>query len=284
MDLGVSVVIPTFNRCSLVTRTLDSLLTQTHKDFEVIVVDDGSVDRTKESVEPYVGRTIRYTRTPHRGTPFAWNLGVNEAREEFVFLSGDDVVVDSHCLSALAAALDRVDAKTFGAVAPRLVYTLNVHSSAVGNAGAYAHIEPWSGDVAGSFDVEAKEVVEVPILHGYSMIRKSAFLDVGGFDERTYTGNYWREETDLWLRFKRKGYKLYYQPKAKIYCQKSLTRGGQWSNVGEKRSLYEYYVVRNHRNYLKKFYGKERFFMLPTFIIRRMYEWLMQMHAHVQHH
>jgi hypothetical protein len=208
---------------------------------------------------------------------------VRKAKYEYVFLTGDDVVLDPDCLKSLVSSLKLVDRRDFGAVAPRLVYTLDVNNLAVKNDAVYAHIEPWSGDVAGSYDVDSGGLVEVEIVHGYSLIRKRAFLDVGGFDERTYSGNYWREETDLWLQFKRKGYRLYYEPRAKVYCEKSLKRGGQWSNVGENRLLYEYHVVRNHRNFLKKFYGRQTFFMLPAFIVRRMYVGLLQMHAHVQH-
>ncbi|MDH5779835.1 MAG: hypothetical protein OEZ29_04490, partial [Candidatus Bathyarchaeota archaeon] len=113
-------------------------------------------------------------------------------------------------------------------------------------------------------------------IHGYSLISKKAFLEVGGFDAKTYKGNFWREETDLWLRMKQKGYKLYYQPEAKIYCQKGATQGGQWSNVKESLLLYEYYVLRNHRAFLKKFYGKKSYLMLPPFIIRRFLERLSQ--------
>jgi GT2 family glycosyltransferase len=128
-----------------------------------------------------------------------------------------------------------------------------------------------TGDIAGSFNVSGEDVMEVAILHGYSLMGKEAFFNVGGFDEKTYRGNYYREETDLWLRFRMKGYRLYYEPKARVYCQKSLTRGGQWSNVNGSLLAYEYYVLRNQDKFLKKFYGRKRLLMLPTFTLRRLY-------------
>lgn len=94
---------------------------------------------------------------------------------------------------------------------------------------------------------------------------------------RKHRGNYYREETDLWLRLKNKGYRLCYEPRAKIYCQKRTKKGGQWSNVGENLLTYEYYVIRNHKEFLRKFYGKRRFFMLPAFVIRRLYVRLLQL-------
>jgi len=259
-------------------------MTQTYKEFEVTIIDDGSTDETKNVVQPYLTKNIRYIKTAHKGSPYTWNLGVRKSKHSHILLTGDDVVLDPNCLSALAEATKTVDKRTLGAIAPRLIYTADLRNPAEEEADKkYAYIDPCTGDIAGSFNVKANKILEVPILHGYSLVQKEAFIDIAGFDEKTYKGNYYREETDLWLRLKSKGYKLYYNPKAKIYCQKSLTRGGQWSNVGGKLLTYEYYVIRNHKEFLKKFYGKERFFMLPTFIIRRLYTGLLQMHARIQY-
>jgi glycosyltransferase involved in cell wall biosynthesis len=277
--LQLSVAIPTFNRSFTITKTLDSLLRQTHKEFEVIIVDDGSTDATESVVQPYLRRNIRYIKTAHHGTPHAWNLGVEESQQDFVFLLGDDVTLEPDCLAILNRTIETVDKRNLGAVAPRLIYAPNITNPTQGRAyRKYAYLQKSTGDVAGSFNVEAQKTVEVPILHGYSVVQKEAFSNVGRFDEKTYTGNYYREETDLWLRFGIKGYKLYYEPRAKIYCQKSLTKGGQWSNVNGKLLTYEYYVIRNHSKFLHKFYGKQRLLMLPTFTIRRLYTRLTELH------
>lgn len=270
--MRVSVVIPTFNRCFTLPQTLNSLLYQTHKEWELIIVDDGSTDETRKVIQPYITENIRYIRTPHRGTPYAWNLGVKKSKHNYVFLTGDDVILHPSCLTMLTKAAQLVSDKHFGAIAPRLIYTADLANPDEEKADKkYAYIDPCTGDIAGSFNITMKKIQEVPIIHGYSLVRKEAFLDIGGFDEKTYKGNYYREETDLWLRLKHKGYKLYYEPKAKIYCQKGLTKGGQWSNVKESLLVYEYYVLRNQKAFLKKFYGKKTYFMLPPFIIRRLF-------------
>jgi len=281
----VSVILPTFNRCFTLPQTVDSLLSQTHKEWELIIIDDGSTSDTEKVIQPYITENIQYVKTPHRGTPYAWNLGVKKSKHSYLFLTGDDVILHPNCLAMLAETLQSVENKNLGAITPRLIYTADLTNPEEEKADKkYAYIDPYTGDVAGSFNIKMKKTQEVPIIHGYSLVRKEAFLDIGGFDEKTYKGNYYREETDLWLRLRNKGYKLYYEPKAKIYCQKSLTRGGQWSNVGGKILTYEYYVIRNHKEFLKKFHGKERFFMLPTFIIRRLYVRLVQTYERIQNH
>lgn len=275
----MSVAIATFNRSFTITKTLDSLLKQTCKEFEIIIIDDGSTDATENVVQPYLQRNIQYIKTVHCGTPHAWNLGVDQSEQDFVFLVGDDVTLEPDCLTILNRTIETVDKHKFGAVAPRLIYAPDITNPTQGRPHKkYAYLQTYTGDVAGSFNVEAQKTVEVPILHGYSIVQKEAFFNVGGFDEKTYKGNYYREETDLWLRFSFKGYKLYYEPRARIYCQKSLTRGGQWSNVNGKLLAYEYYVIRNHRKFLNKFYGRQRLLMLPTFIIRRLYTRLIELH------
>lgn len=276
--VNISVVIPTFNRATVITHTINSLLAQTHKEWELLIIDDGSTDETDKVVEQYLAGNITYTRTAHRGTPHAWNLGVKRSKTDHVLLTADDVILHPNCLKTLLETIQKLPPQNLGAIAPKLIYTKDITEAEEEGRPTkkYARVDPISGDVVGSFNIETQKTLELPIVHGYSLISKKAFLQVGGFDEKTYQGNYWREETDLWLRIKEKGYKLYYQPKAKIYCQKGATQGGQWSNVKENLFLYEYYVLRNHRAFLKKFYGKKRYLMLPPFVMRRFLERLRQ--------
>jgi GT2 family glycosyltransferase len=274
----IAVIIPTFNRATVITHTIDSLRAQTHKEWELLIIDDGSTDETRNVVRQYSSENVTYTRTAHRGTPYAWNFGVERSKTDYVFLTADDVILHPNCLKTLADTTRKLPAEKLGAIAPKLIYTRDPTRPTEKEKAVrkYARIDPVTGDVTGSFNIETQKILELPIIHGYSLISRKAFLEVGGFDEKTYKGNFWREETDLWLRMRQKGYKLYYQPEAKIYCQKGTTQGGQWSNVKESLLLYEYYVLRNHRAFLKKFYGNKSYLMLPPFAIRRFLERLSQ--------
>jgi glycosyltransferase involved in cell wall biosynthesis len=88
-ELHVSVVIPTYNRANLIVRSLRSVLVAIVPGDEVIVVDDGSTDDTRQILEPYRDR-IRYLLAPHRGVGAARNCGVAEARNPLVAFNDSD--------------------------------------------------------------------------------------------------------------------------------------------------------------------------------------------------
>jgi glycosyltransferase involved in cell wall biosynthesis len=86
----VSVIIPTYNSASYIIEAVESVLNQTYKDFEVIVVDDGSTDNTHTLLEPYLDR-IMYRFQENRGESIARNEGIRIAQGEYItFLDSDD--------------------------------------------------------------------------------------------------------------------------------------------------------------------------------------------------
>jgi glycosyltransferase involved in cell wall biosynthesis len=88
----VSVIIPAYNRANIVRETVDSVLCQTYADFEVIVVDDGSTDNTREVMATYVDPRVRYFYKTNGGLSSARNFGLSEATGEYIaFLDSDDV-------------------------------------------------------------------------------------------------------------------------------------------------------------------------------------------------
>jgi glycosyltransferase involved in cell wall biosynthesis len=88
----VSVVIATYKRAGLVPRAIDSVLRQTFQDFEIIVVDDGSPDNTKEVVASVADKRIRYIRhEKNKGLPAGRNTGIRAAMGRYIaFLDDDD--------------------------------------------------------------------------------------------------------------------------------------------------------------------------------------------------
>lgn len=87
----VSVILPTYNRAHLLPRALSSVLSQTFRDFEVRIVDDGSTDGTGAVVAGFADPRLWYTRIDHRGCAAAMNRAIGDAHGEWVaFLDDDD--------------------------------------------------------------------------------------------------------------------------------------------------------------------------------------------------
>jgi glycosyltransferase involved in cell wall biosynthesis len=87
----VSVVIPTYNCARFLGQTIDSALRQAYRDFEIIVVDDGSTDDTQQVVAVY-GKTIRYVYQSNQGASAARNVALSIASGEFIaYLDADDL-------------------------------------------------------------------------------------------------------------------------------------------------------------------------------------------------
>jgi len=89
----VSIIIPTYNRQQFILRAVNSVLKQTFTDYEIIVVDDGSHDSTRQLLEPYMGK-LRYFYQENAGISSARNRGIKEAKGEYLaFLDSDDTWV-----------------------------------------------------------------------------------------------------------------------------------------------------------------------------------------------
>jgi glycosyltransferase involved in cell wall biosynthesis len=91
--MKASILIPTFNRAYIISDAIKSALAQTYADFEIVIVDDGSSDNTREIVEQFKDDRVRYVRhAVNKGCSAACNTAVESARGEIVaFLDSDDV-------------------------------------------------------------------------------------------------------------------------------------------------------------------------------------------------
>jgi len=88
----VSVIIPTYNRAKCIKRAIGSVLNQTYKNVEIIVVDDGSTDNTKEVLKTFIeSKKIKYFYQKNKGPSAARNLGIKNSKGEYIaFLDSDD--------------------------------------------------------------------------------------------------------------------------------------------------------------------------------------------------
>lgn len=192
MSPRVSVIIPTYSHREHVGRTLESVFAQTWRDFEVIVVDDGSRDGTEALLRPLAERgEIRYLRQENRGAAAARNAGLALARGEYAAFLDDDDLWPADKLEWQVAALGSSAALAVGG-------TMRVFGP---------DEEP---EVPAATAGEAVRAVLLDDLYrdgnafqtpGQALIRRDALLRAGGFDETLWGA----DDYDLWMRLIRLG-------------------------------------------------------------------------------
>ncbi|MBR5661010.1 MAG: glycosyltransferase family 2 protein [Bacteroidales bacterium] len=108
--MKVSVVVPVYNTERYLQRCLDSILSQTFHDFEVLCIDDGSSDRSWEIIESYSGKDDRFRPIrleENHGVPFARNLALDIAKGEFVYFMDSDDWIDPGLIEEMYKAAIR---------------------------------------------------------------------------------------------------------------------------------------------------------------------------------
>lgn len=92
-----SIVIPTYNREKTISRAINSILHQSYADYEVIIIDDGSMDNTEGIVKTFNNPIIKYFKTENFGVAHARNYGITKANGNYIgFLDSDDMMEVNH--------------------------------------------------------------------------------------------------------------------------------------------------------------------------------------------
>jgi glycosyltransferase involved in cell wall biosynthesis len=111
----ISIIVPVYNRADRIGQTLDSLLAQTQRNYEIILVDDGSTDRTAEVIAPYLNAHVFYYRQENAGAPAARNYGFERSKGKMiVFFDSDDLMLPSR-LEEQQKAMQRENAQACAA-------------------------------------------------------------------------------------------------------------------------------------------------------------------------
>ena len=109
-----SVIIPTYNRGHLIGRSIKSVLDQTFEEFEIIVIDDGSTDNTKEIVDSYRNPKIKYIYQKNTERSAARNNGIQNASGKWIcFLDSDDIYLSEHLSTLKENISQNEDPKLF---------------------------------------------------------------------------------------------------------------------------------------------------------------------------
>jgi glycosyltransferase involved in cell wall biosynthesis len=185
----VTVVLPVFNGERYVRDAIASVLGQTHADWELIVVNDGSTDGTRELLEPYRRlEQVRYLEQPRSGPGAARNLGIGHGRGEVIaFLDHDDLWMPDKLALQLAYLGDRPDVG--------LVHTDMAFIDSRGEPIAYE--DNWIGAVQG--DCFAELFARNRIGTASVAVRRACLERVGAFNTEVR----WAGDYELWLRIAR---------------------------------------------------------------------------------
>lgn len=110
----ISVIVPLYNKEETICKTIESVLRQTSSDWELVIIDDGSTDRSRDVVSKYLNdQRILYYYKPNGGVSSARNYGINNASGDWMmYLDADDILLDN-CISIFENAISKYDADVY---------------------------------------------------------------------------------------------------------------------------------------------------------------------------
>ncbi len=180
----ISVIIPAYNAEKTIQETIESVLNQTFQDFELIVINDGSTDRTLEIVSSFTDSRLQVFSFPNSGPQKSRNRGISLATGEYLsFIDADDLWTPDKLERQLQALQEHPEAA--------VVYSWTDYIDESGERLPGGHHYKFTNDV-----YERLLLGDFIGSGSNPLIRKEAFLAVGTFDESLEGGQDW----EMWIR------------------------------------------------------------------------------------
>jgi glycosyltransferase involved in cell wall biosynthesis len=225
--MKVSAVIPTFNRAEMLRGAINSILNQTLKDFEIIVVDNCSVDNTESVIKLYNDKRIRYFKHQNNGIlAVNMNYGMKQARGEYIAFCDDDDFWIPEKLEKQLAEFEKDDRVA-------LVCTNGIAFNETGEMGLTikSHLH--------DSDFTLKSLMRInAIISSSILVKKSVIDEVGMMDEEPEI--FGAEEYSLWIRIAKK-YKIKY---IDLPLMKYRTHAGAYRNKGMRDIIAKEHIYR----------------------------------------
>ncbi len=220
-QLEISIVLVSWNNLAQLQRCLKSLHAQTYRDFETIIVDNGSTDSlVDEQLDQNSGIIVEHL---HKNLGFATanNIGSRLARGKWLVLLNTDAFPEPHWLQNLVAAAEaNPDVTSFSS---RQLQANNPEF--LDGAGDAYHVSGMAWRIGLGYPAKSYGLRPGPLFSpcaAAAMYLREAFLDVGGFDEDFFS---YFEDVDLGFRLQLKGYRSMYVPDAVVHHIGSATFG-----------------------------------------------------------
>lgn len=176
-----SIVVPTYNRAHLISGTVQSILSQSYKNFELIIVDDGSSDNTEEVIKPFLSEKIFYFKKQNGERAAARNFGTLRAKGDYInWFDSDDIMFPNHLQEAAKMIAKNGRSEIF--------------------VQSYKH-QAESGELLGiyTFSSDLKKVLLTgnPLANSPVIVRRDIALANPFNEDRGLSGS---EDYELWLR------------------------------------------------------------------------------------
>ena len=249
MQKTISIVVAIFNRKDELFELVNSLIAQTDKDFEVIIVDDGSFVDLLPTVETFKEMlNIQYFKKANSGPGLSRNYGANRAKNDWLVFVDSDVIVEKDYIENIKKNLEKTDCAAFGG-ADKAHKGFNLLQKAI----SYSMTSVFTtGGIRGN-----KKAVTRFQPRSFNMgVNKEIFLKIGGFSEMRIG-----EDPDLSMTIWEKGYKTAFFDDIGVY-HKRRTDLGKFS-----KQVYQFGCARpilnqRHPNYVKPTFWFPSLFLL----------------------
>ncbi len=171
----ISIIIPVYNQADKISECLDGILNQSYKNFEIIVVNDGSKDNIFEVLDKYKDK-IKSVNQENGGSNPARNRGAKEARGDYLIFCDADIILEPTALEIMLKTLEEKPEASF----------------------AYSSFF-WGKKLFKLWPYDSERLKKMPYIHTTALIRREHFP---GFDEKIKRFQDW----DLWLTMLEKGH------------------------------------------------------------------------------
>ena len=200
-----SIIIPVYNRPDEVEELLQSLTKQTFKDFEVVIVEDGSTVTCKEASDKYQERLdIKYFKKPNSGPGPSRNFGVDHSSGEYVIILDSDCVLPDGYLEAVEKELQQSPCDAFGGPDRAHASFTNVQKAISYSMTSFFT----TGGIRGG-----KKKLDKFYPRSFNMgVRRKVYNDLGGFSKMRFG-----EDIDFSIRIFKGGYKCRLFPEAWVW-------------------------------------------------------------------
>lgn len=241
-----SIIIPLYNKENFIVNTLKSILDQSFTDFEVIIVNDGSIDSSEEKILKFNDARIRYFSKENGGVSSARNLGIEKALANYIsFIDADDYWYPNFLFEMYENIKRFPDQKVFSAA-------IEFEISKKVIPAVYSITKTGDFEIVNYFSASSKESV---IWTSCAVFHKSVFETSGIFDPKIKIS----EDTDLWIRIGL-NYSILFSWKILaryVYDPNSISRNLNY--IMKESTFLKYNSQEKENKLLKKFLDINRF-------------------------